>query len=342
MGDPRVPDARVPDAHGRALRLLIHKCAPVPHSARGFAPQNPSMTVLDRLAEKGGCARRAQIARGSRELAELRSLVECGSVTRVARGLYSLPGTNAAVILARRASGLLTCTSAASAIGLPLLVPPTSVHLAIASHTAAPRAGVVPRGSVLHWESGLAMRAEDRDVVAAVPIALVHALRCLPGREAIALVDGALSRRLVTIAELAAQRPRVRKLAFDGLLRAVDGRSQSIPETFARIALLAAGFSVEPQVHIVGVGAVDLLVEELVVVELDGFAYHGDRTQFREDRRRDRALQLIGVPVLRFTYRDAVDDVARLVAEVGSLVLQLRRGRRPLLDRSLRRGARDW
>lgn len=58
---------------------------------------------------------------------------------------------------------------------------------------------------------------------------------------------------------------RPRKLAFDGLLRAVAGRSQSIPETCARIALRAAGFSLEPQVLIAGVGAVDLLVEELTV-----------------------------------------------------------------------------
>ena len=300
------------------------------------------MTVLDRLAEMGGCARRAQIARGSRELAELRSLVECGAATRVARGLYSLPGTSAAVVLARRASGLLTCASAASAIGLPLLVPPTAVHLAVSGHSPAPRAGVVPRGSVLHWESGLTVPAEDRDIVAPVSIALLHALRCLPAREAIALVDAALNRRLTTVPELAALRPRAGKLVFDGLLRAVDGRSQSIPETFARIALRAAGFAVEPQVLILGVGAVDLLVEELVAVELDGFAYHGDRAQFREDRRRDRALQLIGVPVLRFTYHDAVGAVDRLVAEVESLVRQLRGARRRPLDRTLRRGARDW
>jgi very-short-patch-repair endonuclease len=300
------------------------------------------MTVLDRLVEMGGCARRAQIARGSRDVAELRSLVECGAATRITRGLYALPGTSAAVVLARRTSGLLTCASAASAIGLPLLVPPTAVHLAVSGHAAAPRAGVLPRGSVLHWDSGLPVRAEDRNVVAPVPVALLHASRCLPAREVVALVDAALNRRLITVPELAALRPRAGKLVFDGLLRAVDGRSQSIPETFARIALHAAGFSLEPQVRIVGVGSVDLLVEELVVVELDGFAYHGDRAQFREDRRRDRALQLIGVPVLRFTYGDAVDAVDRLVAEVGSLVRQLRSARRRPLDRSLRRGARDW
>lgn len=154
---------------------------------------------------------------------------------------------------------------------------------------------------------------------------LAHALRCLPPREAITIVDAAVNRRLIALEDLAAQRPRAGKADFDRLLRAVDGRSQSLPETFARLALRSSGLWVEPQVQILGVGWVDLLVEELVVVELDGFAYHGDRKQFREDRRRDRALQLIGVPVLRFTYEDTVHEVARLVGEVEALVGELRR-----------------
>ena len=127
-------------------------------------------------------------------------------------------------------------------------------------------------------------------------------------------------------------------IVFDRLLRSADGRSQSLPETFARLALRGAGFAVDPQELIAGVGHVDLLVEDLAVVEIDGFAYHGDRAQFREDRRRDRALQLLGVPVLRFTYEDTVYGGDRLVAEVDSLLSQLRRAGRPPLDRSLRRG----
>ena len=293
--------------------------------------------MLERLAESGGCARRAAIARGPRDLTDLRRLVACGAVTRPTRGLYVIGGTSPAVVAARRAGGLLTCASAAGWIGLPLLTPPPA-HLALPGHAAAPRAGL-PRDAVLHWESGLCVSSTERGILAPVPIALAHALRCLPPREAITIVDAAVNRRLVAVEDLAAQRPRAGKAEFDRLLRAVDGRSQSLPETFARLALRSSGLWVEPQVQIVGVGWVDLLVEELVVVELDGFAYHGDRRQFREDRRRDRALALIGVPVLRFTYEDTVHEVARLVGEVDSLVGKLRRaGRRPIAD-FRRRGA---
>ena len=43
--------------------------------------------------------------------------------------------------------------------------------------------------------------------------------------------------------------------------------------------------------------------EQQLVVELDGYAYHGTRTAFEEDRRRDTTLQLAGHRVLRVTHR---------------------------------------
>jgi very-short-patch-repair endonuclease len=61
---------------------------------------------------------------------------------------------------------------------------------------------------------------------------------------------------------------------------------------------------------------VDLVVEWRVVVELDGFAYHSGRREYREDRRRDRALVAQGYAVLRFTYEDVVSDVGIVVRAV--------------------------
>lgn len=46
-----------------------------------------------------------------------------------------------------------------------------------------------------------------------------------------------------------------------------------------------------------------------VAVELDGYAYHGQRPSFRSDRRRDAdLLATAGIRVLRFTWEDIVDD----------------------------------
>lgn len=78
-----------------------------------------------------------------------------------------------------------------------------------------------------------------------------------------------------------------------------------------------------------GIGEVDLLVEGCVIVEIDGFAYHGDRKQYRADRRRDRAAARLGLVVLRFAFDDA--DPSAVVAEVSAHVAALRdHAHRPL------------
>lgn len=60
----------------------------------------------------------------------------------------------------------------------------------------------------------------------------------------------------------------------------------------------------------------DLLVEGFLIVELDGFAFHADRTAFREDRRRNNTAALHGLPTLRYLYEDVVFGQERILAEV--------------------------
>ena len=114
-------------------------------------------------------------------------------------------------------------------------------------------------------------------------------------------VDSALNRGLVTVEELRALLPPTAAVRARLVLGLVDGRSQSPAETPERLVLRREGLRVEPQVQILGVGRVDLLVDGFVVVETDGFRYHSDRSQFREDRRRDRELATQGWVVLRFS-----------------------------------------
>ena len=151
------------------------------------------------------------------------------------------------------------------------------------------------------------------------------AARCVTGLEQLAMVDSALNQGLMTEDELATFRytPRAR---LRWLARHCDARSQSPLETFARVALRQVGLDVRPQVAIPGVGRVDLLVNGLVVVETDGRATHALEAAFDVDRRRDRAAALAGYVVLRFGYRDVVDNMAVLVAEVRAAVALWSRG----------------
>ena len=57
-----------------------------------------------------------------------------------------------------------------------------------------------------------------------------------------------------------------------------------------------------------------------VVVETDGFRHHGDRTAFEADRARDAHLQSLGFRVLRFTYRQVMEDRPAVVAALRGLL----------------------
>jgi hypothetical protein len=51
---------------------------------------------------------------------------------------------------------------------------------------------------------------------------------------------------------------------------------------------------------------------ELLVVETDGHEHHGTRAAFERDRARDQALVAAGWTVLRFTYRQVLEEPARV------------------------------
>ena len=89
-----------------------------------------------------------------------------------------------------------------------------------------------------------------------------------------------------------------------------------------RMDLEAAGLGFDDGVEIEGVGEVDLVIEDWVVVELDGYTYHCDEYQFGLDRWRDRRLVARGFLPLRFTRKDVyahqvVPDVLRVLERWG-------------------------
>jgi very-short-patch-repair endonuclease len=66
---------------------------------------------------------------------------------------------------------------------------------------------------------------------------------------------------------------------------------------------------------------VDVLwAEQRLVVELDGYAFHGNRPAFERDRVRDAALQLAGYRVLRVTHRRLETGPASVAAMVRSVL----------------------
>jgi very-short-patch-repair endonuclease len=262
---------------------------------------------LDRVLEQyGGIASLkllGQLGLSDRKVADA---LKDGRLIRIRRGRYATPATHPDVAAAVRAGGRLTCVSALRLYGTWLL-PEAQLHVRVARGVDAVRA---PRIRV-HWsdERGWGHPLDSPAV------ALATALRCAPQRQAVVAVDSVANKRLLTLAEIetaCAMTARGR-----AVFRLMDAMSESGLESLARLALRRHRVRLRSQFFVEGVGRVDLLIGDRLVLELDGEAWHGD---FDRDRARDRALVVSGYLVLRVSYRQLMADWPGIEAQILELV----------------------
>ncbi|GIG53751.1 hypothetical protein Dac01nite_05030 [Demequina activiva] len=147
---------------------------------------------------------------------------------------------------------------------------------------------------------------------------------CIPPREQLAVVDAAMRRGLLSREQLEAfsQGSSARRRWLDQM---ADARSESLSETCARIELIEAGLSVEPQCELPAVGRVDFLVEGAVVVEIDSEAHHAGEKARARDGRRDRAAITQGFSPLRYMFHDALERPGEIVADVVATLMRMGR-----------------
>lgn len=84
----------------------------------------------------------------------------------------------------------------------------------------------------------------------------------------------------------------------------------------ARYWLQRAGFHVESQVNIPGMGHIDLMVDGKLGIETDGAGFHMDRASFEEDRRRWNVTTRRGIPILVVSYPLLLNRPAEFIAMV--------------------------
>ena len=131
---------------------------------------------------------------------------------------------------------------------------------------------------------------------------LAHALRCLDDEGIIVVCDSILNKALLDMCELerifAAAPRRVRRL-----LARCDRKSQSGTESILRIRVRAKGIRVRSQVEIPGLGQVDLLIGNRLIIELDSKEFHDlSPEQQEKDRVRDEIAARLGYERVRFSY----------------------------------------
>ena len=80
------------------------------------------------------------------------------------------------------------------------------------------------------------------------------------------------------------------------------------------------GIATQRQVTIRGVGHVDLLIGDALVIELDGREWHNDEDRFEKDRRRDAQLSIRGYRVLRFSYKQVFERWSEVRAAIEASI----------------------
>lgn len=240
-----------------------------------------------------------------------RRLIATGRLTRITRGWYAEAAHVSAAASAVGLGGRLTCVSALELEGVWLPFRPR-LHVRIAAW--APRARGV--GVVSHRRADQPLGVDPVDDL---ETAVFCALRCLAPLDALIVVDSVLDKRLLSanaISRLAltAPVPVRRALAFR------DGRSQSGTETIIRYHLVRRGYRVRPQYWIQGVGRVDLLVGDRLIIEADSTAFHTRDDHHAADRRRDLAAHAQGYIVVRLTYAQVAHDWERTWLQLERLL----------------------
>lgn len=242
---------------------------------------------------------------------QIDQLVAVGRLVRVRRGWYALPSANPDVVRAVRVGGAVTCLSALAQHGV--WVPPTpDLHVRMSEHH---RTTGLPVG-VKRCRSG---RTAPALAVDPLPVALTPAMGCLDDEGVVVVFDSIRNLRLLPFPELVGlthnQPERIRRL-----LSHTVPNSQSGTESMVRYRLQQHRVKAQPQVVIPGVGRVDLLVGDRLVLEMDSHEHHTGITNYTRDRERDRALVRLGYLVVRLTYHQVVQGWAEVWPDLQALI----------------------
>lgn len=308
--------------------------------------------ILGRLgAAQHGVATRVQLLRHGLPECAVDGLVRVGRLVPVARGIYRvgplpLPrGPEVAAVFAAGPGARVSHRSAARLQGLT--EPERSEHV---SRKEPPRAtsAVVPtpivevsvprkrrrriEGVRIHRVRDL--REDEVSLLDGIPVTtpartLLDIAEELGSREVEKAYANALRRKLVTPEAMRAmveRHPDHRGAALWRRLLAEEGEP-AFTRSDAEEKLLgiarAAGLP-RPEVNVrVLAHEVDFLWRAArLVVEVDGYAYHGSRHNFAADRRRDAELAAGGYRVLRFTWGDLTEQRLATVVRLAQALVR--------------------
>lgn len=266
------------------------------------------------LEAAGGLIRRAQLLRLGHSSQIIRQAIAEQVLSMPRRGWLASSSAPPEAVRAVFLGGRLGGGSALASYGIWVDDDPGLVV------NCAPTASRLPplhSGETRLWLAEVFPLSSGRVWRVSVMDALLQFSRMVPRESLIASIDSALELRKLTQRDLelllAALPQRLQSVGRD-----IDGSAMSGTETRMRLALLECGYRVRSQVYIPGVGTVDLLVDDWLIIELDSRGHHESRVAQARDRARDGNAVLIRYGHERFMWeqvRYEIDWCLSVVAE---------------------------
>lgn len=286
------------------------------------------MNIPEFVQREGGIVHRQSVLDAGARPAELRAAIVGGDVQRVRRYWIADPSAPPLLRTAAERTARVACLSAArhrrwwippdADARLHLHVHPTARRPTVLTGPADP-AGQVGNatggvtgevtgavagrlGATVHWNRPL-VPVSRYALVESIVDSLEHIADCVPREQAIVLWESAVRTHSMPLGEL--RGTRWRSVAARGICAILTGQSGSGIETMFVVRLATWGLPIRQQVPIAG-HDVDALIGDLLVVQLDGFAFHSGSAERTRDLAHDRALIALGYTVLRFSYSEVI------------------------------------
>lgn len=273
----------------------------------------------------GGTVTRGQLVHWCGR-AEAERVLRAGLLLRVGHGRYALPQVGSDLQAAHRLHGALVLTSAALAHGWAVARPPRLPQVAVPRHRK-----VAQRRRV-----GVELRFWDvaTDGLLTTPLQTVlDCARHLPLLDAVCVADSALRSGLVgrhELLEAADRAPRTGRGKAIRVALEADPRADNPFESAVRVLSWSVpGLRLEPQQLVPDVGRVDLKDRATgLVVECDSFAFHARREALARDIERYNAIELAGLPFVRFGWEHAFLRPDYVRETLSAVMARLRAGGR--------------
>jgi very-short-patch-repair endonuclease len=192
---------------------------------------------------------------------------------------------------------------------------PELVHLTVRSGAAT------QPGVLLHRRR---LQPEDRTVHKGLRITtpartIADLSPSVPAVELQRLIEEVQLKRLATRTRLEAYAPG--RPALRAALAAHDEPRLTRSEAERRLLELIRAAGLPPprtNTRVLGLEVDMLWPEQRLIVEVDGYEFHGSRPAFERDRRRDARLLAAGYRVMRVTWRQLVEEPERVIAVIAA------------------------